>query len=290
MKIRINPMMKKELLVSVRGIRLTVLMLIFNTVLALIGLAVFYTILQEAQWSGDIGYATIIVLYITLSVIQFILIAFIVPAITASAISGERERQTLDILLSSSLTPAGIIMGKLSSSILSIVLLIVSSIPVMSLIFIFGGVSIGNILSMELFLIYITIFAGSIGIACSTRFKKTTSATIASYGLILFLGAGTLLIAGVASIIRYSWGSYSSSPGIIGLLLLFNPGFSLVSLLFKQVGSRAETLNFFIGVGTPSFINSHWFLISMLAQILLIVLLLLGSIRRLNPLKRRGKR
>lgn len=290
MKIRVNPMLKKELLVGVRGIRLTVLMLIFNAVLALIGLAVFYTILQEARWSGSTSYSTIIVLYITLSVIQFLLIAFIVPAMTASSISGERERQTLDILLSSSLTPAGIIIGKLTSSILSVILLILSSIPVMSLIFIFGGVSVGDIISIELFFIYITIFAGSIGIACSTRFQKTTSATIASYGIILFLGIGTIFIVGIASMIRYGTGSYSSDPGIVSLLLLFNPLFSLVSLLFQQVGSRGDIFTFFLDAGVPGFVGKNWFLISILSQLLVIVLLLYGSIRRLNPLKRKGRR
>lgn len=287
---KINPMLKKEITVSVRGIRLTVLMLIFNIILALIGLAVFHSILDNARYFGTIDYGSSISLYVTLVFFQFLLLAFIVPAITASAISGERERQTLDILLSTSLTPAKIIFGKLFSSLTSVVLLIISSIPIMSLIFIFGGVAVGDLIITILFLIFIAVYAGSIGIACSTRFKKTTSSTVASYGIVLAIGFGTIFLVGMITLFSVSSYSYESSNGIFSLILLLNPVITLMGLLMHQVGGFSDISYMMSAFGMPDFISEHVVIISFLCQALFIVFLLWASIRRLNPIKKKVKR
>ena len=135
---QINPVFKKELKLSVRSARLPVVMLIYNSVLAFISLLIFYTIIGNAQWSGLMDFTSVILLYIVVISIEGVLLAFIIPALTASTISGERERQTLDILLTTRMTPFGIISGKLMSSVSMIVLLVISSIPVISIVFIFG--------------------------------------------------------------------------------------------------------------------------------------------------------
>lgn len=49
--------------------------------------------------------------FIAITVVQVLMISFIVPIITAGSISLEREKQTLDILLSTNLRPISIIMG-----------------------------------------------------------------------------------------------------------------------------------------------------------------------------------
>jgi len=288
-KLKVNPMLKKEILVSVRSIKLTVLMLIFNIILAAIGLLIFSSVLETVRWSGRLDYSSTVSLYITLLVIEFILLAFIVPAITAGTISGERERQTLDILLSTSLSPSRIISGKLMSSIISVILLIISSMPVISLIFIFGGVSGGDILTSVLFLIFITVYAGAIGIACSARFKKTTTATVAAYGSVLFLGIGTLFLVGILCVtasIRYP---YESNIGLFSLILLLNPAVSLMNLILKQVGSASDFSSGLQEIGVPGFMSDHWLIISTIVQILFILLLLIWSVKRLNPVKKKGR-
>lgn len=292
MIMKINPMLKKEIMVNVRGIRLTVMMLVFNLVLAIIGLVVFYYILETARWSGSIDYSSTIMLYTVLMVIQFLLLAFMVPALTAGAISGERERQTLDILLASTLTPGKIVFGKLSSSILSVILMIISSIPIMSLIFIFGGIEIWDLFANVIFLIYIALFAGSIGIYCSARFKKTTGATAAAYGFVLFLGFGTVILTILLAFI-YSFtgnGGKDVIKWIVMLILLFNPGATLVEIIGAQLGEGSLMENLFYESGLLGFIAEHWIFFSILFQCIIMVIMMRGAVKRVNPLYQKRSR
>lgn len=277
MHMHINPVFRKELKLGVRSVRLPVIMLIYNSILAFISLIVFYTILESAKWRGMVDYNSVLMLYAVMVAIEGILLAFIVPAMTSNAISGERERQTLDILLTTRMTPFGIITGKLMSSMSMIVLLIISSIPVMSIVFIFGGVTIGDVLMIVLYLIFAAVFFGTIGIACSARFKKTTTSTVVSYGGVLGICGGTLLVVVVSGLISMMQSSVSTQSviGVIALILLLNPGMTTVALLMEQLANTSwiSTL-LHDGLGVPPFISDHWILISIVVQICLMLLLL----------------
>ncbi|MBO0794439.1 MAG: ABC transporter permease, partial [Ktedonobacteraceae bacterium] len=72
-------------------------------------------------------------LYYTLAILQFVLIIFITPAFTATAINGEKERQTFDLLLCSRLSSLALVTGKLVAGMVNALLLIASSVPLFSL-------------------------------------------------------------------------------------------------------------------------------------------------------------
>jgi len=171
-RLRINPVYKKELKTSVRSARIALTLLAYNGLLALIGLIAFYAVYQNAQYSG-MNYQDILVAYTVLIVMEFGLILFVIPAYTASAISGERERQTLEILLTTSMKPIQIIWGKLLSSISTVLLLVISSVPVLSLVFSIGGVSVGDLMKYVLLVIVTAVYAGSFGLLFSVIFKRT---------------------------------------------------------------------------------------------------------------------
>src|SRR5207244_3715494 len=80
-------------------------------------------------------------LYNLLAVIQLFLVMFITPAFTATAINGEKERQTYDLLICSRLSPFSLAAGKLAAGLAHALLLIAASIPIFSLVFFFGGIS-----------------------------------------------------------------------------------------------------------------------------------------------------
>lgn len=281
----INPVFRKELKLGVRTVRLPAVMLIYNGILAFISLIVFYTILEGAKWRGTVDYSSVLMLYAVMVAIEGVLLAFIVPALTSNAISGERERQTLDILLTTRMTPFGIVLGKLMSSMSMIVLLIVSSIPVMSIVFIFGGVTIGDVLVIIIYLAFAAVFFGSIGIACSARFKKTTSATVASYGAVLGICAGTLLIVLISALVSSMQDAVSTQTviGYIALILLINPGMTTVAMLMQQVAYASWAQSFLHDVlGIPMFISEHWIGISITLQVLIMALLLWRAMAHLK--------
>ena len=75
------------------------------------------------------------------------LICLLAPALTADLISGERERQTLDLLLVTPLSRRQIVIGKLVAALGSLLLLIVLALPIQALAVLIGGIGLEELLA-----------------------------------------------------------------------------------------------------------------------------------------------
>lgn len=281
MKVKINPVYKKELKISVRSIRLSLTMFAYNGLLAMIGLLAFYFTF-EASGYRNINYSSVLVVYTLIAILEFALILFVVPAFTANAIAGEREKQTLEILLTTTLKPEQIIIGKLMSSISTIVLLIFSSFPIMAIVFAVGGVRFVDLLQFMVFACITAIFIGSIGILFSTLFKKTVPATVFTYGAVLVLTLGTLaVLLIICLLVQQGYDARYYNSGAVGtydppklenlsLLLLINPAVTLVSMITKQYGSSEVLVEFLDAFGgVHEAVSAYWEYISIGVQLLL---------------------
>src|SRR5436305_5409308 len=80
-------------------------------------------------------------LYALLSLVQLFLIEFIAPALTTTAINGEKAEQTFDLLLCSKLSVFSLLAGKLAAGLANVLLLIAAPVPLFSLVYFFGGIS-----------------------------------------------------------------------------------------------------------------------------------------------------
>ena len=281
---RINPMLLKELKVKMRSWKAAILIGSYNLVLAL--LTIFIMKLTMNSNIGVINQENILATYAFLVAAQFGLITLIAPALTAGAISGERERQTLDILLSTTLRHGSIITGKLFSSLSQIILLIVSSVPVFSIIFLYGGMGISALLQVFLFYIIVAITLGSIGIFFSTFLKKSTAANVLTYAVVVFLYLGTILIAIFYVQLVIIPNSANQTYDGTFWLLYTNPALGLVSLVSNQFGQG--TGHIFPGVNmSVKFANLDFWKINAIINIGLSVLLLWLSAAKLNPSKKK---
>ncbi len=281
---RINPMLLKELKVKMRSWKAAILIGSYNLVLAL--LTIFIMKLTMNSNTGVINQENILATYAFLVAAQFGLITLIAPALTAGAISGERERQTLDILLSTTLRHGSIITGKLFSSLSQIILLIVSSVPVFSIIFLYGGMGISALLQVFLFYIIVAITLGSIGIFFSTFLKKSTAANVLTYAVVVFLYLGTILIAIFYVQLVIVPNSANQTYDGTFWLLYTNPALGLVSLVSNQFGQG--TGHIFPGVNmSVKFANLDFWKINAIINIGLSVLLLWLSAAKLNPSKKK---
>ena len=137
--------------------------------------------------SGQIGQAV----FTTLLFLQVLLVVFLAPAATTGAISLEREKQTLDLLTATPVSTIGIVLGKLASSLAFVVVLILASIPLTAVVFVFGGVSPEDILRGYLVLLVTAVGFGSLGIFFSSITRRTQSATFLTYLAVLALTVGT---------------------------------------------------------------------------------------------------
>jgi ABC-type transport system involved in multi-copper enzyme maturation permease subunit len=128
-----------------------------------------------------------------LIIFEVILLAFITPALTAGAISGERERQTIDLLFVTPLRPFAIIWGKLLASMSFVLLLLMLSVPIFSLVFLFGGIELDQMISAFIVVGVSALTFGLLGLAFSSLFRRTLAATVAAYGAAFVLMVGSLV-------------------------------------------------------------------------------------------------
>jgi ABC-type Na+ efflux pump, permease component len=173
----------KEMRLLTRRERTIWLMVTYVLLLGLIGWFELHA-LNTDNWS-TIGNA----LYITLMVIQLILILFITPAFTATSINGEKERQTYDMLLCSRLSPAALVGGKLLSGLTNTLILIAASLPVFSLVFFFGGISPLQAFEVLIIFIVTALLLAAFGLFCSSLVARPAVSTLIAY-LITLLWCG----------------------------------------------------------------------------------------------------
>ena len=149
---------------NARSIRISMIVMVFNGVLSAVALLNMYSVMAQVKASASIQYTSFMQMYELLASLEFIMLLFIVPALTAASISGERERQTLDLMLTTLLTPAQIVSGKLLSALSVMVLLVVSSFPPISMVLVFGGITWMELAPQLLCYVAVALVAGSKGI------------------------------------------------------------------------------------------------------------------------------
>ena len=114
--IHINPVYQLEIKTSARTVKLCALILIFNGLLALISFLILNDMIEQSQHLGTMEYEGLVNMYSIMSYIEFGMFMLVIPSNTSGSISGEKERKTLDILLSSKMSPYAIVIGKLMAS------------------------------------------------------------------------------------------------------------------------------------------------------------------------------
>ncbi len=124
-------------------------------------------------------------LYSLLIQLQLFLLIFITPTFTATAINGEKEHQTFDLLVCSRLSTLSLIGGKLVAGFASTLFLIIAAIPLFSMIFFFGGVSFTQILGASLVCLMTVLFVGAMSFFCSAIFQRTSISTAITYTILL---------------------------------------------------------------------------------------------------------
>ncbi|MHC0036614.1 ABC transporter permease [Pseudoneobacillus sp. C159] len=220
-------------------------------------------------------------MFMILSVLQLGLVLFITPGLTAGVISSERERQTLNIMLTTTQSSTSIILSKLVSSISFLLLLIIASLPLYSIVFLFGGISPTQLLMTMGFYTFSIITFGSLGVLFSTLIRKTIVAMVTTYGVTLFLAGGTAFLTLILMQLNHGmWspGQPTSNPFPYFAAML-NPPIVLLGLFQPEV--TREILNA-TGIKFPLWAS---FLISYSVIFVGAVLL---SIKKLRPNMKKG--
>ncbi len=178
---RANPVLRRELRVRMRGRRAFI---VLGAYLLLIGSIVFaiQRVLVMDESGGRLqSFQVGQILFAAFTLVEMSLLALIAPALTATAICGEREHGTFDLLRATPVRAHTIVWGKLLAALSYAALLIVASIPIASAVFLFGGVSPADVWTAFALLAVTTLAFGLLGLCCSALVRKTGLASVLAY-------------------------------------------------------------------------------------------------------------
>jgi len=189
----------KELRGRMRGRRAFVILTIYLLLLG--GFAWMVELIMERTYSFGFGgngtYATAGIgqgIFAALLMLETLQVAFLAPSSTAGAISLEREKQTLELLVATPITSLAIVLGKLLSALVYVWLLIAASIPLTAVVFVYGGVAPEDVLRGYLVLIVTALGLGAFGLLCSSLVKRTQAATAITIFGVLAMTIGSVFV------------------------------------------------------------------------------------------------
>lgn len=188
-----NPVLTKEMRSRMRGVRGPVILLAYVALMIALSAIMHSIFTADQARRGRAGYGTAQsaefgrALFLGVSTLQVSMVCLLAPAFTAGAISGEHEQRSLDMLLVTKLKPGAILLGKLGSALGYIGLLIISSAPVLSVCFMFGGVAPDELVCTYALLATTGTFFGLMGLFWSCVFRRTMQATAAAYVTVALL-------------------------------------------------------------------------------------------------------
>jgi ABC-type transport system involved in multi-copper enzyme maturation permease subunit len=128
------------------------------------------------------------------------LIALIAPALTAGAVIGERQRQSLDLLITTPLTAGELLIGKMLSSIAFLGLLLCLSLPASALCVLLGGATLSDVFRIYALLAIDGVVLAAIGLFFSCASRTSLLALVWTYLTVaaVVVGTGMLYMHGVS--------------------------------------------------------------------------------------------
>ncbi len=182
-----NPIYDRERKSGSRSVRFPAVLTTFNIFLASAALAAMWVTIHRVSETGELRYSVFLSMFSRLAWLEFAASAVMMPAITSGCITGEREKKTLELVLTTRMTPAEIILGKLLSALSGVVVLLLTGTPVFAAVLLFGGVRPRDLALLYLLILLTACFTGSIGMFFSAVSRRTPVAAASSYALVAVL-------------------------------------------------------------------------------------------------------
>lgn len=190
-----NPIVVKEIRSRMRGPRAFITLTSILLVMGGIMYAIMQIILANSRYntilSPQIGQS----MFAALAYLVLFMICAVTPAVTAGAISSEKEKLTYEMLMATPLSSSRILWGKLISALSYVFLLLFAAVPLASIVFIFGGIELGDMAKVLIVLLTVAVTFGILGLFMSVLLGRTGRATIASFVIVIILTVGPLFLA-----------------------------------------------------------------------------------------------
>ena len=136
----------------------------------------------------------------------FIAIYVLLPATMSGALTYEKERQTMALLLLTDLRPTEILMEKFLGRLFSMFAFLLLALPLLAVAYAYGGVPT-DMIESTVYLLFITCLqVGALALMCSAFFTSGAQAFIATYIICFLIYAGPALVMGLMGALRLMHG------------------------------------------------------------------------------------
>ncbi|HEY3968447.1 MAG TPA: ABC transporter permease subunit [Planctomycetaceae bacterium] len=180
------PLLAKELNEQSAQRRTYVIRFVYGAVLFTAACGMFYgTFLQGGGSAGGLGQGR--QMFEKLVGLQFWTIYLFLPAVSCGCLTLEKERNTLGLLLITTLSPWQIVMQKLLGRLVPMLTFVILSFPLMAVAYSFGGFTEDYLWSGIVLLVVSCVQAGALSVMCSAWYATTVEAFIANYVLFLVM-------------------------------------------------------------------------------------------------------
>lgn len=293
-----NPVLSRELRGRIRGNRALIILVIYLLITGAVTLLVYaaaYSSFSLGVNDPEAGRGIGKAIFLTVMTATLVQVCVITPSLTAGAISGEKERQTYDLLITTLLSPTQIALGKLVAAIAFAMLLIAAALPMAGLAFLFGGVSGAELLIGIAGLVVTALCYATVGLFWSTVMRTTLAATVMAQGTVIFI---LLVIPFLFVVLSLIMNSFSGMPGPLfvygmGLLLCFHP-FIALGLTAAALDSGENPFYAMIPTSQGDVLTPSPWIVYLFLATLLTVLFFVLAVRLLKPVQydlpqRKGK-
>jgi ABC-type Na+ efflux pump permease subunit len=221
----------KEYRQRARGVATVGLIITYTLILGgvsfLVYLAAYANLASGATTASTVGRAMCISTFIA----QMLLALMLSLSINASSIAAEKDQETFDLLNLTLFKSYEIVMGKFLSSTGFLLILVVTAIPIYTLAFTFGGVSLDFFWRLAAVVIGSTLLISAIGLLLSLTSDDLRTALGRAFLAVILIGAVTGLFGFILV------GSLDSAPPMLpsywlgAVSWLINPVFAAMDVL-----------------------------------------------------------
>jgi ABC-type transport system involved in multi-copper enzyme maturation permease subunit len=190
----IGPVFERELAIAPRRARLFIQRTAYAGVLFAV-MCTAWLVLTGTQLLSNIGDMAKFgsILFQLLAPLQLAMLVFFAALSTASAVAHEKERKTLVLLLLTRLNNSELVLGKLMASLVNVLTMLLTGLPIFAFMLLFGGVSLQQILRVLAITLATSLVSGSLG-STIALWREKTFQTLALTALVivvwLLLGEG----------------------------------------------------------------------------------------------------
>ncbi|MBM4030598.1 MAG: hypothetical protein FJ291_02295 [Planctomycetes bacterium] len=180
------PILSKELIEQAARPRTYVVRVAFAALLFVVFIASAYSVTRRLE-AGEAVTGSGRGLFQMLVLTLFAGIVLCLPATMSAAITEEKERRTLELLLLTRLRPRHILWEKYAGRLVPVLMFLILSLPLLAVCYAFGGLTADDLLIAAYVLFLTCLQVGALALMCSAWCRTSLSAFFTSYALLVVI-------------------------------------------------------------------------------------------------------